>query len=174
MKFDTVLTVFTLARADMTSAGHFSFSFFGFHRWPGARVDGCTGSFHVIDCCCKYCAPSSKVLNGGLVGLLLQEEKEVEPIVRDVSPLGNGVSPREEFAPVEHPLEPPDSDKPAKCPAPEPCIVHVSILSASFCNFAECLVNAALVVEKGHASSPNPSVCRFSAATGFLVENVSF
>ncbi|EFJ05547.1 hypothetical protein SELMODRAFT_272325 [Selaginella moellendorffii] len=30
----------------------------------------------------------------------------------------------EEFAPVEHPLEPPDHDKPVRCPPPEPCIVH--------------------------------------------------
>ncbi|CAM6120296.1 unnamed protein product [Calypogeia fissa] len=52
------------------------------------------------------------------------EEKEVENLVRDVPPSGNGVDHSEEFAPVEHPLEPRDIDKPARCPAPEPSIVH--------------------------------------------------
>ncbi|KAJ7516878.1 hypothetical protein O6H91_21G002800 [Diphasiastrum complanatum] len=36
----------------------------------------------------------------------------------------NGVDPVEEFVPVEHPLEPPDNDRPVRCPPPEPCIIH--------------------------------------------------
>lgn len=56
----------------------------------------------------------------------MQEEKEVNNIVKDTPTSTNGVGHCEEFSPVEHPLEPPDIDKPVRCPPPEPCIVHVS------------------------------------------------
>ncbi|BFI40618.1 hypothetical protein MPTK2_7g11340 [Marchantia polymorpha subsp. ruderalis] len=52
------------------------------------------------------------------------EEKEVNNIVKDTPTSTNGVGHCEEFSPVEHPLEPPDIDKPVRCPPPEPCIVH--------------------------------------------------
>ncbi|BBN17024.1 hypothetical protein MPTK1_7g11340 [Marchantia polymorpha subsp. ruderalis] len=54
----------------------------------------------------------------------MQEEKEVNNIVKDTPTSTNGVGHCEEFSPVEHPLEPPDIDKPVRCPPPEPCIVH--------------------------------------------------
>jgi hypothetical protein len=74
--------------------------------------------------CCFHCV-TGKVKPWRICkSCCYSEEKEVENIVRDVSPSGNGVGHSEEFAPVEHPLEPPDIDKPARCPAPEPCIVH--------------------------------------------------
>lgn len=39
-----------------------------------------------------------------------------------------------DFFPVEHPMEPPDEDRPVKCPMPESSVINVSIFV--FC----CLV----------------------------------
>ncbi|KAL2612687.1 hypothetical protein R1flu_024379 [Riccia fluitans] len=52
------------------------------------------------------------------------EKKEVNDIVKETPVNTNGVEQCEEFSPVEHPSEPPDIDKPVRCPPPEPCIVH--------------------------------------------------
>lgn len=37
-----------------------------------------------------------------------------------------------DFFPVEHPLEPPDEDRPVKCPMPESSVISVSMCYYSF------------------------------------------
>ncbi|ERN15554.1 uncharacterized protein LOC18443844 [Amborella trichopoda] len=37
---------------------------------------------------------------------------------------GHGIEAAFEFKPIEHPIEPPDHDKPVKCPMPEPPILN--------------------------------------------------
>jgi len=38
-----------------------------------------------------------------------------------------GVEKSTDFFPVEHPMEPPDEDRPVKCPMPESSVINVSI-----------------------------------------------
>ena len=65
-----------------------------------------------------------------------QDEREIAPpnsedIVSDVaqSALVHGINVAVEFKPVEHPIEPLDSDKPVQCPLPEPSILNVCFTS---------------------------------------------
>lgn len=39
----------------------------------------------------------------------------------------HGVDKNTDFYPVEHPMEPPDEDRPVKCPMPESSVISVSI-----------------------------------------------
>lgn len=43
----------------------------------------------------------------------------------------HGIEIAVEFKPVEHPIEPLDSDRPIQCPLPEPSILNVCVI---FCN----------------------------------------
>jgi len=38
-----------------------------------------------------------------------------------------------DFFPVEHPMEPPDEDRPVKCPMPESSVISVSMCYSFFC-----------------------------------------
>ncbi|XP_057519404.1 uncharacterized protein LOC130800072 isoform X2 [Amaranthus tricolor] len=67
------------------------------------------------------------------------DEREIAPpnsedIVSDVaqSALVHGINVAVEFKPVEHPIEPLDSDKPVQCPLPEPSILN-SMEGTDFC-----------------------------------------
>lgn len=69
-----------------------------------------------------------------------QEERQVLPPNPEVS--GNaavgagtgthGIELAVEFKPLEHPIEPMDSDPPIECPLPEPSILNVSFSSLLF------------------------------------------
>ncbi|KAJ7547181.1 hypothetical protein O6H91_08G073100 [Diphasiastrum complanatum] len=54
------------------------------------------------------------------------EKKQTYGFVKEASsaPTSSIVDPVEEILSVEHPMEPPDDNKPIRCPLPEPCIVH--------------------------------------------------
>ncbi|KAL2901014.1 Polypeptide N-acetylgalactosaminyltransferase 3 [Bienertia sinuspersici] len=61
------------------------------------------------------------------------EEREVLPPAPEntgvdvaQSPVAQGMEVAVEFKPVEHPVEPHDSDKPVQCPLPEPSILNMS------------------------------------------------
>jgi len=42
-----------------------------------------------------------------------------------------GVEVDMEFWPVEHPMEPPDEDRPVKCPMPDSSVINVRIYASS-------------------------------------------
>eukprot|EP01018_Ginkgo_biloba_P016507 Gb_19111 [translate_table: standard] len=57
------------------------------------------------------------------------DENEKSVPSKEVVSSAHGVQLSSEFHPVEHPQEPPDKDRPVRCPQPEPCILHDVILS---------------------------------------------
>lgn len=64
----------------------------------------------------------------------VQDERQVLPPdveIADpaVAAASHGIEVAVEFKPVEHPIEPLDSDQPVKCPLPEPSILNVSAQS---------------------------------------------
>ena len=66
---------------------------------------------------------------------MVQDEREVMPPNADVSRAAavtvaapHGIEVAVEFKPVEHPIEPLDSDQPIQCPLPEPSILNVSLI----------------------------------------------
>ncbi|KAH7443380.1 hypothetical protein KP509_02G031600 [Ceratopteris richardii] len=62
----------------------------------------------------------------GFLKLKFTDEKEISNIAKDSQPPGNihAGQVADEFAPVDHPMEPPENDQPVRCPPPEPCIIH--------------------------------------------------
>lgn len=48
-----------------------------------------------------------------------------------------GVDKSTDFFPVEHPMEPPDEDRPVKCPMPESSVINVSIHTYT-CIYVHC------------------------------------
>lgn len=65
---------------------------------------------------------------------MAQDERQVLPPDAEiadpaVAAASHGIEVAVEFKPVEHPIEPFDSDQPVKCPLPEPSILNVSIQS---------------------------------------------
>ncbi|TXG54218.1 hypothetical protein EZV62_019474 [Acer yangbiense] len=62
----------------------------------------------------------------------LQDEREVLPPNPEVvtgtataaTAAAHGIELAVEFKPVEHPIEPPDNDRPIQCPLPEPSILN--------------------------------------------------
>ncbi|KAK2662633.1 hypothetical protein Ddye_001207 [Dipteronia dyeriana] len=62
----------------------------------------------------------------------LQDEREVLPPNLEVvtgtatatTAAAHGIELAVEFKPVEHPIEPPDNDRPIQCPLPEPSILN--------------------------------------------------
>ncbi|KAH7444356.1 hypothetical protein KP509_02G075000 [Ceratopteris richardii] len=54
------------------------------------------------------------------------DEKEITSIAKEPQPpvsIHTGQV-ADEFSPVDHPMEPPENDRPVRCPPPEPCIIH--------------------------------------------------
>lgn len=45
----------------------------------------------------------------------------------EASTRSTGTEDRTGFEPIEHPLEPPDEDRPVKCPIPTPAVLDVTI-----------------------------------------------
>eukprot|EP00250_Pteridium_aquilinum_P007121 c16906_g1_i3 orf=426-794(-) len=62
----------------------------------------------------------------GFLKSRFSDEKEITGIVKEAqAPTSiHGGQVADEFAPVDHPMEPPENDQPVRCPAPEPCIIH--------------------------------------------------
>lgn len=64
----------------------------------------------------------------------MQDERGRLPPITEATVTANaatatshGIEVAVEFKPVEHPIEPLDSDTPVQCPLPEPSILHVRI-----------------------------------------------
>ena len=71
---------------------------------------------------------------------MVQDESELMPPNADVSRAAavtvaapHGIEVAVEFKPVEHPIEPLDSDQPIQCPLPEPSILNVSLILCCCC-----------------------------------------
>jgi len=68
---------------------------------------------------------------------MLQDEREVMPsnseavaaVASAATTTSHGIEVAVEFKPVEHPIEPLDSDRPIQCPLPEPSILNVRLIS---------------------------------------------
>lgn len=45
-----------------------------------------------------------------------------------------------DFCPVEHPMEPPDEDRPVKCPMPESSVINVSTYMLFILSYDVCMV----------------------------------
>lgn len=78
---------------------------------------------------------------------MLQDEREVMPpnseavaaVASAATATSHGIEVAVEFKPVEHPIEPLDSDRPIQCPLPEPSILNVRIISG--CLMVYCKID---------------------------------
>ncbi|KAI5056487.1 hypothetical protein GOP47_0028305 [Adiantum capillus-veneris] len=53
------------------------------------------------------------------------DEKDITSVKETQPPINiHAGQVADEFAPVDHPMEPPENDQPVRCPPPEPCIIH--------------------------------------------------